>query len=234
MTEVARRLPTVLVVLLVLCRTASADQFTVTGGNITSVDPLFHATMFRLMGDDFSLGGVASPITVQNSCFPCSTDNPSIRISGSLGNPVFNIFGGDPGRFAGVDYPHVFLTGQMSVSTPGFAGSMLLETTTITLPFDFSAQLTGYPDTFNPFGLGPGPTPIFHGEMFTGSGTVTANFVDEHRTCCFGAGELFHLQDATFVFGPSAAPTPEPATLVLLAIGAAAAFARARRSFPPL
>jgi hypothetical protein len=219
-TAVARRLPTVLFVLLALCRAASADQFTVTGGSITILDQF--AADFTLTGDDFSLGGVVTPF-VRQSCFPCGPNRPSITISGGLSNLLF---GGAPGTFAGVDYPHVFLSGSMTVSTASFPGSMLLDSTTITLPFDFSAELTGFPNDFDVF-RGPGPTPIFRASSFTGSGTATVNFTAEApRT----GGPLFDFDNATFVFGPlSTAPTPEPATVVLFVIGTATAFLRRRK-----
>jgi hypothetical protein len=225
MTAIARGFASVLFVLLVLCRAASADQFTVTGGSIRILDRS-HAD-FTLTGDDFSLGGFAESITVHESCFPCSANRPSITISGSLGNPESGQFGGAPGTFAGVDYPHLIFTGLMSVSTPSFPGSMLRDSTTITLPFDFSAQLRGFPNTFN-YLTGPVPTPIFPANIFAGSGTATVNFMAIPPAP--GTVPLFEFHDATFVFSPSStAPVPEPATVTLFVIGAATALVRRRK-----
>jgi hypothetical protein len=134
-------------------------------------------------------------------------------------------FGFAPGMFNGVSYPSIVLTGDMHVTSPSFPGSMLLASTTVTLPFDFSATMFGYPsgaDAIN------GTYPIFSLSTFSGTGTVTAQFGAVPVSP--GQTPIFDLQSATYQFSASStSPTPEPATLLLFGIGAAATAAVRQR-----
>jgi hypothetical protein len=86
---------------------------------------------------------------------------------------------------------------------------------TLSVPFTMSAALTAYSsgvDLFN------GRNPLFT-QAFAGSGTATAHFTPRD----VGAGfPQFQFADLTYAFdGQSPAPTPEPASLILLISGAA-------------
>ena len=100
---------------------------------------------------------------------------------------------------------------------------MLVDSTTVTLPFDFSAVLSGYQSGADAF---TGRNPIFTSANFAGGGTVTAHFTALPP----GPTPLFDLHDATYQFSASStAPTPEPATLLLFGVGAGSVFLRRRR-----
>jgi hypothetical protein len=221
MTAIARCFASVVFVLLVLCRAAHADPFTVTGGSITIPDARFSGAGFTLTGDDFSLSGGVEQF-LGDSCSPCGPARPSVTIGGPLGGITFG--GGNPGRFAGVDYPHLFFGGSLHVQTASFPGSMLLTSTTFTLPFEFTARLSAFPTSEDAFN---GPNQLFVGD-FVGGGTATLHFFTEPLNPA--TGPLFDFQAATFVFSPSStAPTPEPATVALFVIGAATVFAGRRK-----
>jgi len=220
MSVVARRLFAALAVVLALCPRAHADPLTVTSGTIT-IGGVFDAAAFTLTGDDFLLSGSVEQFIGSLSCFPCSAGS-NITLHGPLSDTTF---GGEPGKFNGVNYPALFFTGLMTVDSPSFPGAMLLDSTTVTLPFSFTAVLSGHPsgtDAFN------GTNPIFSLANFTGSGTVTAHFA----AAAGGPGQapIFNLADATYRFGASStAPTPEPATLLLFGVGAVSVVVRRRR-----
>jgi hypothetical protein len=85
----------------------------------------------------------------------------------------------------------------------------------ITAPLDFSGQLSAFVD---PSRTG---APLFSTTL-VGSGQARLSLREHNPGLQFVALE--------FVFGPSAAPVPEPATFALLATGLAAAIVRQRRS----
>ena len=139
MNVVARRLPAVLALVLALCPRAHADPLTITSGTIT-IDGLLGPAAFTLSGDDFSLGGHVRQSIGSLSCFPCSAAS-SVTLHGPLSDTSF---GGETGKFNGVSYPALFFTGVMNVDSPSFPGAMLLDSTTVTLPFSFAAVMSGY------------------------------------------------------------------------------------------
>jgi hypothetical protein len=82
-------------------------------------------------------------------------------------------------------------------------------------PFDFSGRLSAFAD---PSRTG---APLFSTNL-VGTGQATFGVL------LFQPGRP-QIGDLDFVFGPSASPVPEPATLALLATGFAAAIIRRRR-----
>lgn len=220
MTRFGRRLPLVVVALLALSSPAAADPFVVTGGQIW-IPATFGPAHFDLEGDGFSLVGSVEQFVGSLTCAPCSA-NDSIRIAGPLSDISF---GGRPGTFNGVDYPAIFFTGVMTLSSPPFAGSMLLDSPTVMLPFEFTGLLSGFHSAAE--AIGPG-VPIFSIADFTGAGIVSATF----STIPVAPGQtpLFDFSNATFGFTAALPePTPEPATIALVAMGAGAALLRRRR-----
>jgi hypothetical protein len=219
MIVAARRCSIAIAVLLLLCPRAYAESFTVTLGMVNLPTALGSAT-FTLGGDNFSFGGHIPQSVGGFTCFPCPASR-QITLAGPLSD---SSFGGNPGSFAGVDYPAIFLTGLMQLRSPSFPASMLFDSLTVTLPFELSAFLSGYrtgSDAFN------GINPIFSGD-FAGTGTVTARFhalpVDP------GQEPLFDFASASYVVGAtSVEPTPEPATLLLFSVGAMSVFFHRRK-----
>jgi hypothetical protein len=221
MNVLARRLPLAVAVLLALSPRAHADAFTVTAGSISIADRT-HGASFTLTGDDFSLGGRV-PQFVWNSCSPCPSTAPAISIQGPLSDIRF---GEAPGRWDGVDYPMIVLTGVMNVHAAPFAGAMLLESTTVTLPFDFSATMRGFRSVQDEINTPPGGQ-LFFAE-FSGTGTATVRFTAEPPSPNFPP--LFDFASAVFTFSAAeTSPTPEPATLLLVGAGAMSAFFHRRR-----
>lgn len=213
-----RRFPVQGVLLLLLIGfatpSAQADPVRVTVGQATA--ELAGGT-FTFTGDGFSLtGGVPDGFASSVfACTPCSPENPmTLGLSSSAGGHFEDGF---PGTFGGVDFPATFLFGQLTFTSADFSSTVLSpDNTTLTAPFTFSGELR---DFATPGEGEIGGTPLFVAEL-TGSGTATAHF----RGPISG---LFTVSDVTYQFSAEAAPTPEPATLLLC--GPAAAWLMMRR-----
>jgi hypothetical protein len=203
--------------LLLLARVDYADEFVITGGNITVPGPN-RSALFTLTGDGFLFAGRAEP--VPSSCSPCTLDQTT-HAHAAL-TDVFS-FAGQPGMFDGVDYPALFLDGILHASSVSFQMSQLLDSGTISVPFTASGSLSGFRSASD---SAFGRDPIFSRQDFVGSGTVTATY--SHIDV--SGQPLFDFRSAVFAFEPGSTATPEPATLLLFGIGAGAtAVARRRR-----
>jgi hypothetical protein len=216
MKTVSRSAAAAIVSVFVFASVARADAFAVTGGSIM-IPSVFGPATFALQGDGFSLMGSVAQGVGSLTCFPCSADAP-VTIQGPLSDTTF---GGSPGTFNGVSYPALFFAGVMNVSSPSFPGSDLLDSSAARVPFTFTGQLFGYATANDAF---TGANQLFMTDL-TGGGSVTARFTAV--PVAPGQTPLFDFGGAQFAFdevAPSA--TPEPATLVLFGIGAAAILRR--------
>jgi len=219
MTAVVRRLSFALAALAIVSAPARADQFTITGGSI-ELPGNFRSPHFILTGDGFSFGGVGEPNG--SNCSPC-TPGQTIALRATL-TDVFSFSGSGPGMFNGIEYPAIVLNGIVHANSETFPVSMLLDSLMVTLPFTAAGTLWGYPTTSDAIF---GRNPIFEAVDFVGSGTATGTF---SRGPDANGRALFDFRSSTFTFGPaSTAPTPEPATLLLVGLGAMSAFFHKRR-----
>jgi hypothetical protein len=203
------------IVLLLLGSNARADPVPVLSGFFhvaLNGGPLFH---FR--GYDFRLSGTSDPFgfIALRGCRPCS---PEDLID-------FRVHTGDDfalasGRVGGTPYNPLFLEGTLTFDAPAVAASALLSDLTLTVPFVFTGNLSGYTSPTS----GIPPPPVFQLGL-SGNGRVLASFTklvepSSQRT-------LFEFSSATYHFEPTA-PVPEPGTGLLLCLGLAA-WARHRR-----
>lgn len=196
-------------------RLVAAEPVVITTGTITAEHPLFGGADFSIAGDSFSLSGFFSE-GGSGICFPCTPGSQSIRL----------IWGGDMGSGSGTvngtAYPNLY-----------FAGTGFSVGGNVAFPPDGPTMFTV---TF-PFSVGPGsviwgfPDPARNNRVFmldvSGSGTATMTVTRPPFTPV-----LYSTRALSFEFAGNAAPTPEPASLLLLATGVAAVAARSRSRLP--
>lgn len=200
---------------------AFADPIQITGGQLTGYLP---GSSFTFTGDGLALAGSGdsgSVSTIFLNCRPCSDANPVTVDFGDRYTAA--VYSGQPGTFEGVTYPATFLNANLEFTGPSFSTAILSPSNLIlTAPFSMMGTIDNYAS--NPLtAVGP---PLFTASVF-GSGTVTAQFTAVPN----GDGQgntLFDVTRLTYQF-EAAAPTPEPASLLLLGTGAAGLIARRRR-----
>lgn len=219
MTAVVRRLSFALAALFIASAPARADEFTITGGSI-ELPGNARSPHFTLTGDGFLFSGFGEPNF--SNCSPC-TPGQTIALRTTL-TDVFSFGGAAAGMFNGTAYPVIFLNGILRASSDTFPVSMLLDSLTVSLPFTAAGRLWGYQSSSDAVF---GNNPLFEAVDFVGSGTATGTF---SRGPDFNGAPLFDFRSSTFTFEPaSTSPTPEPATLLLVGLGAMSAFFHRRR-----
>jgi len=176
---------------------------------------------FRFIGTDFEIVGMAGDLaSVQPlfTCRPCEAGT-SIDLSGHFASELDLEIGG---ILDGRSFPLVFYNGGMAFHTGHVIVPELpppppdggFTQTTLHVPFVASGFLTAH-DNVERTGL-----PIFSG-AFRGGGTASVEFLNLPDFGTVTETVRYEFQEA--------APTPEPATLVLLGTGLSAAYAGRRR-----
>ncbi len=204
---------------------ALADPVTVTSGLVTAQ---ITGGSFTLRGDGFSLSG-AAPAGYASGLWQCNPCRASERLNLSLSSSADGSFDDLPGTFDHVQYDATFLTGHLAFTAGDMTSAILAaDRTSISMPFTFFGELANY-DSFRSRAT-PGSVPLFVA-TFTGSGIATAHF---RGPVADPNGALFFADRITYDFAAAApSATPEPASLLLLATGAAGLVARRRRTVQP-
>jgi hypothetical protein len=126
------------------------------------------------------------------------------------------------GEFDDLLYDQTWLAGHLRFTAGDMSSAILADgRTSISMPFTFTGELANYESDASR--ATPGSVPLFSA-TFTGSGLATANFRGPFAD---PNGALFFADSITYDFVP-AAPTPEPASLLLVGTGVAGLVARRR------
>jgi hypothetical protein len=205
------------VTLLLLPLNLRADPITVVSGDLTTQVFSSYAT-FILNGADGSTFSGRWPGT-SLACSPC-LQGTSATFNSTFLYDVTPFVGGDPfasgtATVNGTAYPSLFFSGALQFSTtaspiPNFqANSPNTELFSFTQPFTFAGTVSGFDRLLQ------GPTelsPVFTSSL-TGNGTATIDLIGAQ----VGDRTILTYFRTTYDF--AAAPTPEPATVVLCGIG---------------
>lgn len=203
-----------------LVPSAAAEPFMITGGTLTAAPG--GPAVFTLTAPGFvaSAGTPAGLSSLMFDCAPCSAANPmTLSFKGfTAGNPVFSGFPTEAAEYNGVAYPNSYLAGSIGFVGPNFSSSALAPgNLTISAPFTMCGSLTDFPTVAATQTQEP---KNFNLLSIAGAGTATAQF-------SMSGPDSFSIQRVTYQFSPS--PTPEPASLVLLAAGLLGAVVVRRR-----
>jgi len=216
-----RLLVSIVVVLVTVAATASADPIVVTGGALVSGDD---GTLLRISGAGLSTDGRA------RSDFSWLRTPIETGVPFSLTHTFDTFFSiatcctAATATVNGIVYPQVFLhASNFAFVTPSVtAPSQPREPVFLTLPFRFNGTLEGF-ELIQNSGTGPQRGPQLFSQPLTGQGEASI------RLFAFNGGLGSDVY--SFAFQPQGpSPTPEPATLLLVGTGLVIAARRRSRS----
>lgn len=192
---------------------ARADPLAIIGGSANARS--INGGAFTLVGNNFTLNGL-----MQQGVFSFPAEAGRTVSLGAF-NFGLDISGG-PAVVNGVSHSGVFYQGFLSFGASYTLPLVAPSEFTVVVPFTFTGRLQACTDPAGALGTCPAGNIVFDSEL-AGRGLATAILTS---TVDPNGGRFFGLKSIQYDFS---SPTPEPATLLLLASGLAGVGAAARR-----